>query len=332
MSNVQNESKTGWVSVALLLCVGAAASVSVTTSLLMIALVAFTVCLLQLVNKILAPLTPRGVHASTLVLAATLAAIYHMALAAWMPEWLHSLPSLPVFYWTILLCAPLAVDFQRGKSVSPLMVWLTAAAWLLTGAVREFLSLGKLAGVRVIAEDTSFLSRDFALGAAGVIVAGLILAVFGLRHREVCDYSMRESWIAACCLTILAALSGWVVVIIKSLVTVTPIFYLPIAALTVGILSAVGCAAISSKVIKRGFEDPLIITLSTILAYQAVQQTEKNMMAVYPLVNAVVWGVLFAVVVSLVIKMRTLKLPKPFYSTPALLIGAGLVLYALSVL
>lgn len=160
---------------ACLLCLAAAAAASLPSALLLTAVLSCALLLCLLAAAGLKRLGPRLRGAACLLLAAGAAAGL-IALSGPFPflqEWMG--PSL-ILTACILLCAPtaLALTKEAGKPLTAGPLLAAGGLLLLIGSLRELLAAGTLFGVRLLPAG---LSDSFGYGAAGVLLAGVLLCL-----------------------------------------------------------------------------------------------------------------------------------------------------------
>lgn len=316
---------------AALLCTAAAAAVSVPAALLYAAGLSVTLLLTAAVLAVLAPLSSGTRSLSALLLAAALGGAMRMLLSAYTPDWCAAMGPPVLYYAAFLLCAPVAEQLADDPGRAGLRrVGLPALALLVSGIVRELLSAGTLMGVRLMKP----LSPSFGIGVLGLTAAGLILALFCLREHPVFAYSVRGGCAAGVSLFVSTAVCGVLFSLICRLLPV-PERLLPLLAVLL-----TGLAALAGGRLLRGsdlwsapFADR-VLPIASALAILTVYRVGWNWAQTIwmPVASAAVLGLALCLIAAAMTRIDNIHLPAPFKSAPAVLIAAGSVMLALSVL
>ena len=316
---------------AALLCVAAAAAASVPAALLYTAGLSVTLLLTTAALAVLAPLSGGTRGISALLLTAALGGALRMLLSGYAPDWCAAMGPPVLYYAAFLLCAPVAELLADAPERAGFRrLGLPALALLVIGIVRELLSAGTLMGVRLM----SPFSAAFGIGVLGLTTAGLIIALLCLRKHPVFGYSVRGGCVAGVCLFVGTTVCGILFSLVCRLLPIPERLFPLLAVLLTGL------AALAGGRLFRGndlwgppFADR-VLTVASALAILVVYRSGWSWaQAVWmPVAAAAVLGLAFCLIAAAMTRIDNIHLPAPFKSAPAVLVAAGTVMLALSVL
>lgn len=320
----------GFVTLSILLALAAVSAASVNAALLYLSCGAGVLLVTALVVQLLRPWSGPTRALSAMLLSTALAAALRLLLEAVAPAWLHAMGHELLYYSVFLLCGgTAAVLTERYTEISLGRYALFGVLLLVTGAVREVLADGTLLGLRLLDKG---ISGNFGWGAAGVIVAGLLLALFGIRERHVFGGGMKEGVCAAIAVTLTTAVAGLVYAILVTLMPVPPLFAPLLAVLLSGLAALAGRAIFRGMMVQPFFEDETLLTIAvlTLLIMRPAAIGWGQLWV--PLCAALVVGGGFLVFAAIYPRIDNAGLPAPFRTTPALVVVAGTALLALNVI
>ncbi|MCI8553325.1 MAG: hypothetical protein HFJ80_00060 [Clostridiales bacterium] len=317
------------------LCLGAAASSSVTAALVVTAAGAAVLLLTLLLLTLLRMKAGAVRSAAALLFSLALSASVRLWLDAAQPEWMPDDFSRGLLEAALLFCGPAAIRLlDRPLETGTGRMLLYALAMPVTGAVRELLSAGSLMGVRLLPEGLP-LSRSFAGGAAGLMTAGLLLALFRIRLRGMVRLTPRDGLRAG----LAVALTALPAVLLYLLL----VRFLPLAE-TIRLLLAPVCAVLFAGLLSRlwpeGRLKPLfraewVAALAVLFLSGAAAAGERaghGPAFLGAALAALALGMAVSLAASLFGRMENIHLPSALRSAPAALTAAGLALLAFQVI
>ena len=305
-----------------LLCTGAAAGVSGFGGLLVTVFGAWLLLILIPVARLFRPLPAAIRQGALLLTAAFLATLSRVLLLAYWPAVADRLPPLWLFYAMVFSCAPAAEEWSETPP-SGGRVYLAALAPVVIGAVRELLAYGTVFAVRLLPAG---LSADFAAGGSGVVVAGLLLALFFLRGKPVAPPRPAGGILPAALAALTALAAGVLLSLLRMIWPVFPEEWLPSAAAFVTAVAAL------SWLYKPEAADGVWMAAAAFTAWLSCRSAGIWQALLWQLAGAAILfavGCLFAAVWY---RVDNSDLPRPFRSAPALLTTAGVLWLALAVL
>lgn len=306
-------------------CVLAAACATVRSALLLLEMSAVVLLLCAGLKRVLRPFTGRGTPVASAVFAAALAGVMHMALLAWRPLWWEEL-SLPLYYLAAFLAGALAAQ-ERAWHEELLRFGWWALALLIIGGVREWLTDGRLMGVRLLWDG---ISADFGLGGLGVMLAALLLALFGLRQHWSWNYSIRESTQAGGLLFACTGIAGIAAYLLCRLdMAIWGETFWP--ALTLGAVLLVGRGIVRDSRRQDMLADPALAAAgyaALLIIREGTGIWWQTLLLI--LGTALLTGVLLAAFGAVAVRLDTPGLPARFKTSPVLLLCIGTALYAFS--
>ncbi len=146
----------------------AAASTGLRNTLWLLLFVSVAGVMIGLADRLLCHLTHVAVPRYMWGVALAISAVWWWQVVAGKPGRIGA-------FWSVLAAVPALTD--RAAYVPARQVWWSAGVCLLIGLVRELLSTGQLYGYAVWPTSLPILSRGFANGGIGLIVAGLLVGV-----------------------------------------------------------------------------------------------------------------------------------------------------------
>ncbi len=331
---------------AVFLCLLAAGCGSLTAALLVLAGGGLLLLLNLLMLRIFRPLAGPAKNAASLLFAAALYTALSLALSAWRPAWREAMGPEGLAAALLLFSAPAALSLDEKP---PLPAWRPvrcAAALLLTGGVRELLSAGTLAGVRLLPEGFP-LSDSFAFGGAGLVAAALLLALVRVRGKgRLSGYRVPEGLLYAACAAGLTAAAGALFAPLTRVFPLPPAWRPFFAAALAGLLALAVCAPLRQKpneapakgTLRAVFSDgtlPALAALAVLAADRCLPEA-----AALPLYGgiaaaALILGLGCALIAAAAPRLEPAgnpHLPPSFRPLPVWLAAAGLAVFALSVL
>ena len=320
----------GFATGSVLLALAVIAAASVNAALLYLSCGAGVLLVTALVVQLLRPLSGPTRALSAMLLSAALAAALRLLLAATAPGWLQDMGHELLYYSVFLLCGGTAAALAEREVTLPFGRYaLFGALMLVTGAVRELLAGGTLLGLRLLDKG---VSADFGRGAAGVIVAGLLLALFGVRERHVFHGGMKEGVCAAIAVTLTTLCAGLVYTVVTILLPSSEMLEPLPAVLFSGLAALAGRALFRGMMLRPFFEDETLLAVSviTLLLVRPAADGWGNLWV--PLCAALAAGGVLLVFGAIYPRIDNTDLPAPFRTTPALVVVAGTALLALSVI
>lgn len=340
---------------AVFLCLLAAGCGSLTAALLYIAGGALLLFLLLLTLLLLPRLTGGTRNAALLLLAAALMISLRLLLSAFRPDWLEAMGPAGLTAAVLLFAAPAAASlwdkkaFAAGSSAGGLSAGRCAAcagALLAIGGVRELLSAGTLWGVRLLPSGFPAFS-SFAFGAAGILAAALLLALFRIRGQgRPVGYRIREGLLFALCAFGLVLAAGALYAPLTRLFPLPSLWRPFLAAALCGLLALAGGALFLPKpneppaagTARAVFADGTLPALATLALLAAERRMEGA--AALPLFGglaaaAAILGATCALTAAAVPRLDPSgnpHLPPAFRPLPVWLAAAGLAMLAFTVL
>ena len=331
---------------AVFLCLLAAGCGSLTAALLAIAGGALLLMLNLLMLFIFRPLSGRARSAASLFFAAALYTALRLALSAYRPDWLAAAGPEGLAAAAALFSAPAALSLREKPPVSGKRLALCAAALLVIGGVRELLSAGSLAGVRLLPGGFP-VSDSFAFGAAGVITAALLLALFRIRGQgKLNGYRVSEGLVYAACAAGLTAAAGALFAPLTRLFPLPGLWNPFLAAALAGLLALAAGALFREKpneapvkeVFRAVFSDgtlPALAALAVLAADRKMAGAPALPLFGGTVAAGLVLGLACALAAAATPRLDTSgnpHLPASFRPLPVWLAAAGMAMLALSVL
>lgn len=317
-----------------LLCLAAALSASLPAALLYIAVLTGILLLTILCAALFKPTGAGWRLAFCLLLDAALGAGVWMLLgydARWQ-TWAG--PAL-LFMLAALLCAPAAIQLneraEHGDGIlSPLLLLRAAGILLLTGAVRELLSAGTLYRVRITA---SGLSDSFGLGAAGVLIAGVLLLLCGTQERHFYHVPLRRGFVVSLTAALRTAAAGVVPALLLMLRPDLPLWLmLPITTVCTGLLSALGLLLCKGDAVRAVLADGVTAAIGAVVMTNAVYAGGEWITLLAPLWCGALFGMALWLWTGIYSRIDSLRMPVWARGGPAAVVTAGVCLLAFSVL
>lgn len=331
---------------AVFLCLLAASCGSLTAALLVLAGGALFLLLNLLMLFIFRPLTGRARNAASLFFAAALYTALRLALSAYRPAWLAAMGPEWLTAALFLFSAPAAVTLMEKKPVSSKRLALCSLALLVIGGVRELLSAGTLAGVRIL-PDGFPVSDSFAFGGAGLIIAALLLALFRIRGQgKLISYRVPEGLLYAVGALGLTIAAGAFFALLTRLFPLPGLWRPFLAAALAGLLALAVGAALREKpneapvkaTLRAVFMDgtlPALATLAVLAADRKMAEAEALPLFGGTAAAALILGLACALIAAAVPRLDTSgnpHLPVSFRPLPVWLAAAGMTMFVLSVL
>lgn len=332
---------------AIFLCLLAAGCGSLKAALLTVSAGAACLLLSLLALGALRPLTGGWRSAAALILSAALTTAVRLGLYALSPSWSEAMGPSELATATLLFSGPAACSLMnRPAALTPGRIFGSAAALLGIGAARELLSAGSLMEVRLL-PDNALLSSSFGFGAAGIVLTGVLMALFRLRGQgRVFGVRPREGGVFALCAAARCVVVGGMYTLFTRVLPLPEAWRLWAAALTAAVLSLLGQALFAPKQNASPMRDVARwasgdATLGT-LAILTVIVVDARLLQAAPLAafglftaGAAILFALCALVTAAVPRLDTsgnIHLPVSFRPLPVLVTMAGLAMLALSVL
>ena len=328
----QNVQKAGVRPDMVLLCLTAAASATAAGSLLYLAGISLLMVLAGSLTALLRPLSGRTSGPAALLLTAALAGCWRQLLAAWAPARLAEMGPAWLFFAVLLFSGPLAAGLADDVAgLSRLRrVLLPAAAVFVTGCLRELGSRGTIFGVRLLPWT---LTRDLGFGASGVMLAGLVLALFRIRERTAfrCD---RRSSVSAGALFALWALAAGILYGLVTAFLPIPELYRPLTAVAAAVLTGLAFAApAGGQTWGELFRSPTLTALAALALMAADGLADGRWQSLFfPMAAGIAVGIALMAAGALLTGVENIDLPVPFRTAPAVLVAAGTAMLALHVL
>ena len=292
------------------------------------AVVLLSSALLGLLRRVFGPL-PAGVP---LILTGTMGLGLDWMWAAYAPSLRTEMGAAGLFFAVFLFCGPAAADLAEGRpSFSCGRIWLFALGGLLLGLFREVLASGTLYGVAVL----DGLNSGFGLtpsgrpGLAGLFIAALFLALWGLRERRLFPYSTRDGLRIGAAAAPLVLLSSWGAGILRRFLPDPAAPYGDLLALCVIALFVLIGGAVLPK--ERFFRDR-VLTACCALAAVWASRAEAAALFWIPAAAAGVIALVFFLFAPLYGRTDNIHLPAAFRTAPAVMLLIAGALVALSVL
>ncbi len=294
----------------------------------MAAVVILSAALLALLRKSFGFL-PAG---APFLLTGTLGLCLDRLMTAYSPSLRTEMGGEGLFFAVFLFCGPAAAELAGGRpAFSVPRVWLFALGGLVLGLFRECLASGTLFGVTVM----NGLNSSFGLtptgrpGLAGLFIAALFLALWGLRERRLFPYTTRDGLRIGLEAGLLVLLSSWGAGLLRRLLPAPSASYGDLLALCTAALFVLIGGTLLPK--ERFFRDGV---LTACCALMAVWASRDNSAALFwiPAAAAGVTALGFFLFAPLYGRTDNIHLPAPFRTAPAVMLLIAGSLVALSVL
>ena len=332
MSSTSAKSSVDALAVAL--CLGAAASASVTAALVTVSAGAIVLLLTGLVLSLLRMKAGTARTAAALLFALALSASVQMWLNAARSAWVPDGFTLSLLGAALLFCGPAAarmLDTPPEAGLGRTLVF--ALALPVIGGIRELLAAGSLMGVRLL-PDAFPVSISFAGGAAGLVAAGLLMALFGLRFRGMVRLTPRDGVRAGIAVGLTAIPAAMLYLLAARMIPLPtwgyPLFAPLSAALFAGVWSAV-CPQGRLKPLFGESWIPALVTLFLLGADSLSGGGGNGWAFGGTALAAAGLGLGVSLAAALLGKIENIHLPHAFRTAPAALTAAGLALLAFQV-
>lgn len=329
---VDNMNKPLFAAPLCLLCMAAVLSASLPAALLLIAALSGVLLLTMLAAVGTRAMDGRWRLTCCLVLDALLGVGIWQLLAR-QPLWQTWAGPALLFLLTILLCAPVALrlaEQEAQPSLSPLSLLRAAGVLLLTGAARELLSSGTLFRVRLFPTG---LSDSFALGAAGVLTAGVLLLFCGVRGRHFYAVPLRRGGVTSLAAGLYTVAAGIIPALLVALYPAAPLWLVfPLTAAGSAVLGVLGCALCKRDAVRAALSDGVTTALAIAVTANAAYAAGQRWVLLAPVLAGALLALALWLWTGIYSRIDSMRMPDWARGGPAVVVTAGLCLLAFSVL